>query len=174
MSLGDLCFTTGGALAYSKTGSALIYKGQWKITITWTGTFDSGHAFNAGTCNTTSATPLTSYEWQFEYDTQSGDAKRYKLLWSTVPLYVSYRYEPGYYYYIIIDTSPFTPTSGWEYWEIPANAILFYRSNGTAAYGFGIRAFSNSSSDPEAASSQTQNNDDYTCDIEDVAVNVIE
>jgi hypothetical protein len=161
MAVGDLCYKSGGSLAYSKVdGESLIYKGTWTLTIDWTGDFDNGHAFSAGTASYT-GTPITSKAWDFELD---GGVYRYKLWWSDAELWVRagivWTSEPSGY-----------PQAG--DWYVPANSIVFVRAPWSSyGGGFNIVSFSNSSSDPEAAYSVEDSNGDYTCDVANVTLTI--
>jgi hypothetical protein len=62
MALGDIV-RRGDDWAYSKVNGSMIYKGQWNITIEWTGDYNSGTAFSAGSVSGNFSTPQTSETW---------------------------------------------------------------------------------------------------------------
>jgi len=142
MGFGDLCFKPGGDLAYSKVDdSSLIYKGQWRITIDWTGSYYSNTAYGAHTAVYTGAR-VSSHEWTFE----GGSTGGFRLLWSDSEVWVKN--------YLVGQSVFFTEPESYDA-HIEGNAIVFYFLGYYVGYhGFIGSCFSNSSSDPEAAYSQ--------------------
>jgi hypothetical protein len=56
----DLCYKSGGDLAFSKLDAqSLIYKGQWTLTISWTGSYGSNNGFATSPSSTVYSGPQT-------------------------------------------------------------------------------------------------------------------
>ena len=165
MGLGDLCYKSGGSLAYSKVdGESLIYKGTWGFTLSWSGTSQNGVAFNAGSVSY-SGSPQSDYSWTCElvgyyYCIALNTAE----VWWQTGAY-------GFSRYCDHEPTPWRAPPEPQIWYTPRCSIVFYRSNWDSyGGGFGVRAFSNSSSDINGDYSQTDNNANYSCSIGSVGV----
>jgi hypothetical protein len=125
MALGDIC-RRGDDWAYSKFDGSMIYKGQWNITIDWTGSYNSGQAFSVGTASRNYSTPQTFASWWLG---ESEGGGLFNLYWYA---------EDHNYAWVYGDSYP-----------LVKHNVCFHRSN-WSSYGGGymVSGWENASGEP--------------------------
>jgi len=145
MGVGDLCYKSGGSLAYSKSGSALIYKGTWRAEVEWDGSysdrFDSNYLYGDYSSKVSDSSTLS---WRDDSDigTNMSYISRYagpiwvRYLWPTSLSGMSiYTYDPG------------AQTPPYYLMEFSADYVLLFLVTNWGSYGGGypVRGFGSSS-----------------------------
>jgi len=147
MGVGDLCYKSGGDLAYSKTDSlSLIYRGTWWLRISWTGSYNNGQVFEGHSATYSTANRLTTCRDIAFNQNQYG----------------------VFLCQFIIDPSSNSPFP--DLFTTLKHTVHFMYYDFAYGNHFSIRAFTNDSEDPSDAYSQIYTNPSKTVDIADVEV----
>jgi hypothetical protein len=169
MAVGDLCYKSGGSLAYSKVdGESLIYKGTWRFGLSWTGAY--GSEFDESPKSADFSTAQTSV-WLNHYTPPVYYPPT--SFWTYGPIWVRWK-----------RTAPLGSSLSWsrtEYtyqgnyvnmydWYLSSNYVLIFWIGPWGSYGggYGVRAFGSSS--PSGSFTQIADNTDISNTIGGVEI----
>jgi len=167
MGLGDLCFKSGGSLAYSKGGSgSLIYRGTWRWTVSWSGTY--GTRFDNSPRSSDFTSPQSEVS-DFVYPSSSYPSV---INWVQGPLWVRWDRSPYTSIYRDYTSEPTTKDGYVNYydWHLSSDYLVIFYIGNWSSYGggYGVRAFGSSS--PTGAFTQIADNASASNDISDVEI----
>jgi hypothetical protein len=163
MGVGNLCYKSGGSLAYSKGGSgSLIYRGTWRWTVSWSGSYST--RFN----NSPRSKDYTSAQSAAEDFIYPNSSYPSVISWSTGPLWIRWDRSPSYSIFASYTSEPTTKDGYVNYydWHLSSDYIVIFNIGDYSSYGggYGVRAFGSSS--PTGAFTQIA---DYASAINDIS-----